>query len=320
MAENNTAAVAAPAEAVPAVETKPVEVAKTATEAPGKEVSAKAGQVEEIDPSKTPVAKRKIKWGEQEKEISFDEAVQLAQKAFGIEEKARVASEKAKSAEAILDMLANNPKEFAKRCRAQGLDPNKLATEILYEQIELNSLSPEQRELKELKEKQAEEEAAKKDLEQKAKEADISKKTQEWGQKFEKDLMTALSAKQLPMSRLTLALAAQYIDGGLAQKKEYTVEQVLPFVLRDLKNINATTFGQLEGEDLLNYIGDDVSNKVAAARVARYKKGQAAPQVQTAPVKSTPKEDLSKLKGKAYWAALRRQKSEAGIDAFPGNE
>ena len=70
-----------------------------------------------------PVAKRKIKWGDTEKEVTIDEAVKLAEKAFGIEEKAKVSAQKAQQAEAIMDMLANNPKEFAKRCRAAGLDP-----------------------------------------------------------------------------------------------------------------------------------------------------------------------------------------------------
>lgn len=275
---------------------------------------------EEVDPATTPVAKRKIKWGDTEKEVSFDEAVQLAEKAFGIENKARTVASKVEAAEKIMDMLGKDPKGFAKQCKAAGLDPQKLATEILYEQIRLNSLSPEQRELEEYKAKEAEAEAIKKETEEAAKKAQIDKKTQEWGAKFEKELQTALAAKQLPMSRLTLALAAQYIDGGLAQKQEFTVEQVLPYVLRDLKNINMSTFGQLEGEDLLKYLGDDISNKVAAARVARYKKGPVTP----APVvKSTPKaqkEDISKLKGNAYFRALRRQKSEAGIGVFPGQE
>lgn len=279
---------------------------------------------EEVDPSLTPVAKHKIKWGDQEKEVTVEEAVKLAEKAFGIENKAREASTKAEQAQAILDMLANNPAAFKKRAIAAGIPAEqirKLATDILYEEMELNSLTPEQRELRELKAKQAEADDLRKQTEEAAKKAEIDKKTQDWAQKFEKELQTALEKKQLPMSRLTLALAAQYVDAGLAQKKEYTVEQVLPYVMRDLKNIHMSTMGQLEGEALLNYIGDDMSNKVAAARVARYKKGQAASQQQQPKQAPKPfKEDISKLKGKAYWAAIRRMKSEEGIGAFPGQE
>lgn len=286
-----------------------------------KESAATKPVTDEVTPEQTPVTKRKIKWGDQEKEVSFDEAVQLAQKAFGIEGKMKEASTKAQQAEAIMDMLQNNPKEFAKRAKAMGADPQKLATDILYEQIRLNSLTPEQRENEELKAKEAErvaEENAAKDAIAKA---DMDKKTQEWAQGFEKQLQAALASKKLPMSRLALAIAAQYIDAGLAQKKEYTVDQVLPFVERDLKNVHMSTMGQLEGEDLLNYIGEDMSNKIAAARVARYKQAPAAPVVQKKQ-SSTPSktEDISKLKGKAYWSALRRQKSNAGIGVFPGQD
>lgn len=309
MAEGTVATPVVPV--APVVDAKPIE----------KSAPVAAEKIEEIDPSQTPVQKRKIKWGDTEKEVTVDEAIKLAEKAFGIEEKARVASEKYKNAEALLDMIQNNPREFAKRCAAMGIDARKAATDILYEQIELNSLSPEQRELKEYKEKEAAAESLRKETEEAAKKADIDAKTIAWSQKFEKELQVALEAKQLPMSRLTLALAAQYIDAGLAQKKEYTVEQVLPYVIRDLKNIHTSTMGSLEGEALLNYIGDDISNKIAKARVERYKKGSIAqPVVSPNQDKSriSQKEDISKLKGKAYWAALRRQKSDAGIDAFPG--
>lgn len=269
----------------------------------------------------TPVAKRKIKWGDTEKEVSFDEAVQLAQKAFGIEGKARESALKAEQAEKFMHMLTNDPKGFAKQAKAVGLDPQKLATEILYENIRINSLTPEQRELEEYKAKEAEAAEAKKDAEAAEKAKVIDAKTREWTTNFEKQLETALAKSQMPKTRLALALTAQYIDAGLKNKKEFTVEQVLPMVLRDLKNIHNETMGKLDGDDLLNYIGEEIGNKIAAARVARYKKGQVTPVV-AAPVRtpSDRKIDMSKLKGKAYWNELRRQKSEAGIGTFPGQE
>lgn len=284
--------------------------------------AGKANAVPVEDAPIVPVAKKKIKWGDTEKEVSFDEAVQLAQKAWGIEEKAKASRSQVDSAEKLMHMLQNDPKGFAKQAKAVGLDPQKLATEILYENIRVNSLTPEQRELEEYKAKEAEAAEVKKEAEAAAKAKVVDAKTKEWTVNFEKQLEAALKTQNLPKTRLALALTAQYIDAGLKNKKEYTVEQVLPFVLRDMKNMHNDTMGKLDGEDLLAYIGEDIANKIAAARVARYKKGQQAPVV-AAPTQNRPqgrKEDLSKLKGKAYWAALRRQKSEAGIDAFPGQE
>lgn len=279
-----------------------------------KETVSTAPVLDDKDVPIVPSAKRKIKWGETEKEVTFDEAVQLAQKAFGIEEKAKSHAQKIQQAEALLEMLSSNPKAFAKKCKEAGLDPQKLATEILYEQIQLNSMTPEQRELQEFKEKEAEREAAQKAEQEEKQRGEVDAKTREWQVNFEKDLQKALTEKKLPMSRLTLALTAQYIDGGLAQKKEYTVDQVLPFVMRDLQNINQSTLGSLEGDALLDYLGEDVSNRVAMARVSRYKKGSQAPVIKKEDLKGSLPKEVTKLKGKAYWAELRRMKSEQGIE------
>lgn len=245
------------------------------------------------------------------------------QKVFGIEEKAKTAAEKASQAEDLMTMLGSDYKGFVKQAKAMGLDPDKLATDILYEKIRRDQMTPEQRELEEYKEREAEAAAKAKADEEAAKTADMNRKTQDWAKKFESDCEAALKANQLPKTRLSLALIAQYIDAGLADKKEYSVGDVLPYVARDLKEIHATTMGKLEGEELLNYIGEDLSNKIAKARVARYTKSQAVTQpAQKPPTNPTTSkgEDISKLKGKAYWAALRRQKSEAGIGFLPGKE
>ena len=242
------------------------------------------------------------------------------QKVFGIEEKARTTAQKVDMADKLMTMLQSDPLGFEKQCKLAGIDATKLATEILYNQLKLQNMTPEQRELADYKEKEAEAKALKEQQEAEAKTAEAQRKTQEWAQKFEKECETALNANQIPKTRLSLALIAQYIDAGLADKKEYSVEQVLPYVARDLKEIHRSTMGSLEGDALLNYVGEEMSNKIAKARVDRYKRTTANPVPDKKTVNENPqnKVDLSKLKGKAYWKALRMQKSEAGIGLHPG--
>jgi len=242
------------------------------------------------------------------------------QKVFGIEEKARTAAQKVDMAEKLLGMLQSDPLGFEKQCRLQGIDATKLATEILYNQLRLQNMTPEQRELEEYKEREAEAKALKEQQEAEAKVAEANRKTQEWAQKFEKECEVALNANQIPKTRLSLALIAQYIDAGLSEKKEYTVEQVLPYVARDLKEIHRSTMESLDGDALLNYVGETLSNKIAKARVDRYKRTTANPVPEKKTVNPNPqnKVDLSKLKGKAYWKALRQMKSEQGIGLHPG--
>lgn len=246
------------------------------------------------------------------------------QKVFGIEEKARSTAQKIDMAEKLTDMLQKDPLGFEKQCKLNGIDAVKLATTILYNQLRLQNMTPEQRELEEYKEKEAEAKAAKEQQEAEAKVAEETRKTQEWSQKFEEACTKAFSENKIPKTRLSLALVAQYIDAGLQAKKDYTVEQVLPYVQRDLKEIHLSTMGKLEGDDLLDYLGETLSNKVAKARVERYKRTTA----NQAPAEKKPaghtgqvdgkKVDLAGLKGKAYWKALRQMKSEQGIGLHPG--
>ncbi len=246
------------------------------------------------------------------------------QKVFGIEEKARTSAQKVDMADKLMGMLQTDPLGFAKQCKLAGIDAEKLATEILFNQLKYREMTPEQRELADYKEKEAEAKVLKEQQEAEAKTAEAEKKTQEWAQKFEKDCEAALNANQIPKTRLSLALVAQYIDAGLADKKEYSVEQVLPYVARDLKEIHRQTMEQLDGDALLNYVGETISNKIAKARVDRYKRTTANPVPDKKTVNASPqnKVDLEKIlktKGRrAYFNAIRAQKSEAGIGLYPG--
>lgn len=332
MAETN-AAPAAPATDVssgaaptgapaPKADAKPAANAADATKS-----SAPAVKVDEngvaIDAPKK-IFKLNVNGKEVEYDASNEDKLKAdLQKVFGIEEKARASASKSDMADKLLGMLQTDPRGFEKQCKLNGIDPTKLATDILYNQIRLQNMSPEQRELEEYKEREKEAAALKTQQEEEAKVAESNKKTQEWAQNFEKQCEAAFKANQIPKTRLSLALVAQYIDAGLAAKKEYTVDQVLPYVARDLKEIHTSTMGKLEGDELLDYVGEAISNKIAKARVDRYKRTTAVAPVEKKPSSTNveiegQKVDLSKLKGKAYWKALRQMKSAAGIGLHPG--
>jgi hypothetical protein len=324
MAENTAAsAVVAPAVSSDASKT-PASAPKADNKAPAPK--ADASPIVKVDENGVGEAPKKIyKLNVNGKEVEYDASNEDKlkadlQKVFGIEEKARTTSQKVDMADKLIGMLQSDPLGFEKQCKLNGIDATKLATEILYNQLRLQNMTPEQRELEEYKEKEKEAAAIKAQEEATAKIAESNKKTQEWAQKFEKECEAAFTANQIPKTRLSLALVAQYVDAGLAAKKEYTVEQVLPYVARDLKEIHRSTMESLDGDDLLAYVGETLSNKIAKARVDRYKRTTANPVPDKKTVNANPQKsaDISKLKGKAYWKALRQQKSEAGIGLHPG--
>jgi len=316
---------AAPTAASSDASKAPATASKADTAPAPKAAAAPAVKVDENGVA-TDAPKKIYKLNVNGKEVEYDASDEGKlkadlQKVFGIEEKARTSAQKVDMADKLLSMMQTDPRGFEKQCKLAGLDPTKLATDILYNQIRLQNMTPEQRELEEYKEREAEANALKKEQEEQAKVTEANKKTQEWAQKFEKECEAALKANTIPKTRLSLALIAQYVDAGLANKQELSVEQVLPYVVRDLKEIHLSTMGKLEGDELLDYLGENLSNKVAKARVDRYKRTTSNQPPANPGNKQTPsgkQEDISKLKGKAYWAALRRQKSEAGIGLHPG--
>lgn len=314
---------AAPAVVAPAVSSEAQIASKADAKVAPKVDTSPVVKVDENGVGEAP--KKIFKLNVNGKEVEYDASNEDKlkadlQKVFGIEEKARTSAQKVDMADKLLTMLQSDPIAFDKECKKNGIDAQKLATEILYNQLRLQAMTPEQRELEEYKEREAEAKALKEQQEAEAKAAEANRKTQEWAQKFEKDCEIALNANKIPKTRLSLALIAQYIDAGLTEKKEYTVEQVLPYVARDLKEIHRSTMATLDGDDLLAYVGEELSNKIAKARVDRYKRTTANPVPEKKTVNPNPQQkvDLSKLKGKAYWKALRQMKSEAGIGLHPG--
>lgn len=324
--ETGNAAPATPAANVPSSDASVASKADVNV-APKGESKASASPAVKVDENgvAADVPKKIFKLNVNGKEVEYDASNEDKmkadlQKVFGIEEKARTTAQKVDMAEKLMGMLQTDPLGFEKQCKLAGIDATKLATEILYNQLKLQNMTPEQRELADYKEREAEAKALKEQQDADAKVAESTKKTQEWAQKFEKECETALKANQVPKTRLSLALIAQYIDAGLQAKKEYTVDQVLPYVVRDLKEIHRSTMESLDGDDLLSYVGETLSNKIAKARVDRYKRTTAnpVPEQKTTNPNSQKQKDISGLKGKAYWKALRQQKSEAGIGLHPG--
>jgi len=318
---DNVTAPAAPA--APATSSDATVASKADNAAAPKASASPAIKVDENGVGEAP--KKIWKMNVNGKEVEYDASNEDKmksdlQKVFGIEEKARSTAQKVDMADKLMGMLQSDPLGFEKQCKLAGIDATKLATEILYNQLKLQNMTPEQRELADYKEKEAEAKVLKEQQEAEAKTAESARKTQEWAQKFEKECEAALATNQIPKTRLSLALIAQYIDAGLADKKDYSVEQVLPYVARDLKEIHRSTMGSLEGDALLNYVGEEMSNKIAKARVDRYKRTTAnpVPESKTVVANSQKQKDISNLKGKAYWKALRQQKSEQGIGLHPG--
>src|SRR5271154_1167439 len=174
----NVTAPAAPA--APAVSSDASVASKADNKAPAPKASASpAVKVDENGVGEAP--KKVFKLNVNGKEIEYDASNEDKlkadlQKVFGIEEKARTTAQKVDIAEKLMGMLQSDPLGFEKQCKLNGIDATKLATEILYNQLRLQNMTPEQRELEEYKEREKEAKAIKDQQEAEAKTAESNKK------------------------------------------------------------------------------------------------------------------------------------------------
>lgn len=258
-----------------------------------------------------------------ERVFNSDEEIRLAiQKSIGLEEKMSTHADKVKAAEELVGILQSDDpgawKKFIKQCRSNGIDPDKFATEILYSKMEYDKLTPEQKKLREYEERDAEAKA-----EQEIKDAEAAKlkteeeekikagKAKEWAAKFEAECAKALESKKLPPTKLSLALLAQYMQAGFSQKQEYTLEQIIPYVQRDLQHLQKQSIGVLKGKELLDYLGPEIVEAVTKAKVEVHNKGG-----KVFPEKEPEKKPNKKVAGKT----IKQQLLEKPLDSDFGDD
>lgn len=286
----------------------PENTAPAAEETPKEAVSNEQPKsVEEQTPAekKAEIKKWKLKFGDKEEEVEEEELVRRAQKAWGIEKKAEQANKQYKMSVELIRLLKEEPLTFAERARSLGIDPKALAIEIINQEIELEKMTPEQRELAELrKEKAAREkgEAAKK---QAALDAILAKKTEDFRENLQKDMISAIEKHELPHNQWTAARFAAYIQAGLEKGVQYAMD--------DIGKQVAIEWHQAMNAQLERYSDDVVLEKLspkALEKITKARMKKVAPPA--SPFKKKDKETpvippADKKSRGNYWKELKKQ-------------
>lgn len=152
-----------------------------------------------------------------------------------------------------------------------GIDPKKFAAEVIEEEIKKSQLSPEQRELEELKaEKKKYEEERKKEKE----EAEKREYEREQAKEYERidTLMTsALDKSSLPKEPYIIKKIADYMMAGLKQQVDLSPEDVLPLVEDEIKKDIQSLIRALGEDKVEEFVGKDIFNKIRKKNIAKAK-------------------------------------------------
>lgn len=293
-----------PAEA----EAEATEAEGTEAEADGEETKAEGEKAEGEKPAKSPAASKrwKLKDGTREKEIaSEEEALRYMQLGWAKDNRFEDSAKAIKERDQLVAHFKSNTREAMRKL---GIDPRKFSEETLYELLEDEKLTPEQRELRDAKAKLKSIEDEKKSSETKAQEERIEKLTDAEADRLNAELPKLLASAGLPKSPLTLKRVAELWltndEEGLDVPLETLVELAREQYLKDIQEL----FGASDGDTLLKLLGEGNAKKIRKADLQRLKGtgGQAA----TKPARAAPAKGRTKEEFRAYMEKLKAQAPE----------
>ena len=290
MAENTTSAPATQAEAAP------VEAGKTAESKATEAVVAKE------------IRKLKLKIDGKEEELPEEDVIRLAQLGKGAGKRFEEAAQIKKQAEQFINQLKSDPRSVL--CNpALGIDAKKLAEEIVWERIQEESLTPEQRQAKALQRELEEYKKREKDAEAQRAQERQQALHEKYASDYDRRITAALQTANLPRTPSTVKRMAEYMFAGLQQGHEVSAEDVVPLVRKDYQEDLQALFGNTDEDTLLQIMGESIAKKIRTADLKRLKSTQGALVKDEGEKTSRPKTPApKKLKGVDWRAELMRER------------
>lgn len=274
----------------------PVKLEVIGGEKPGatKETPGKEGEIKK-DPDAANLEKPyKIKVNGKEYALTLEEALTLAQKGVGADKKFNEAHKIKTQAEQFIHLLKTDPMAILNNPNI-GFDFKKAAQDFLAKEIDLEMMTPEQRELHDLKEKlKASEDDKKKQAETEHQEK-MERLVAHYSTEYEKDITSTLQTAGLPKTRGTVKRIAYYMDQGLRRGVPLKAADVVDLVRSDIIQEHNELYGAADGDTLLKMFGDPTIKKLMEANLKRIQGGApVTPTQPSAPASSQPVEKLSK--------------------------
>lgn len=263
----------------------------------------------DLSPVEKKIWKLKADGEEFEFDASDEDAVKREiMKARGSNKRFEQAAAMRREAEGFLNLLKTDPRAVLENPKL-GVNFRQFAEKYLWEQMQEEALSPEQRQAKEWEKKaKAYEEHQKKEAAQR--EAQETQMRQaHWERQYESTIVGALEAGGLPKSRETVRRMATYLQQAVAQGIEIDARQLAGLVKRDYINEHKALYGQADADTLIGLVGEDLAKKIRQSDLKRLKSTQGSqfhtPEPRPSSSKDKPKP--KKLSGTDWRAEIMRE-------------
>lgn len=218
--------------------------------------------------------KLKVDGQEFEEEIDLGNEAQIIKKlqlAAAAQKRMAEAQDTKRKAYDIIQAFEQDPGSILKRLGDKGY---QTAEQILLDKMQQEMMTPEQREMAQMKAELEEFRRAKKEAEEKAEAEKLSALETKYAQEFQDKIMSAVDKSGLPktpeIAKRMAYLLQKNLEHGLDLDANDLAEQARSEILGVINSITKDA----QAEQLLGLLGQDVWKKVDRYRVAELKKKQ----------------------------------------------
>ena len=265
----------------------PVATTNTA-QAKSPEVADKAPATESA-PAPAEVRKLKVKVDKEELEVDESELIKGYQKAKAADKRMHEAAMLRKQAEDALKLLNENPKEALKKLKKANPKLRAALEEVLYEDIQFDGMTEEQRELHEYREREKERKAQEEQAAKEKQEAELNAKAEQIKKKWSEQFIQTLETSGLPKTEFTIARMAYYMQQGLRNGVNLDPGDVAEQVRDELMEMSKSLFASDDGSTIEKLL-PDIATKLRQKDLAKLKQPATPSQNQEPRKQSAPKE------------------------------
>ena len=197
--------------------------------------------------------------------LTAAEIKQLREKAKGADQKFREAAEAKKQVEQFMERFQQDPLSIL-RDKRLPINQRELAEKMLLASLEEEMLTPEQRKLKEyeakLQEFETKEQQVKREAEEREAEQHREIKRQEISQMFAKAMEITPLSKDPETAAMAMRDMAMMLRAAKERGIEVSAEELAQHAQTKYQKAMYSLANQLEGEDLIGFLGEDVVKKI----------------------------------------------------------
>jgi hypothetical protein len=240
-------------------------------------------------------------------EVDEAELVKGYQRARASAKRFEEASKLQKTAQRVLEALQSDPMSILSH-PSLGINAREVAERYLLSQIENEMLTPEQRQAKAEREELDRYRNEQRERAEAEKKAHFENLKGQYASQYERQFTEVMDKTGVPKTAETVARMAKYLRQAVANGHEPDLYDVAELVKEDIAAEQRAVYGSLEGDKLLQILGDDVAEKVRKAQLAKLQGAPGIPSHAPQAPQSRPVDDTPKRMNEHEWREAMRRK------------